>query len=127
MPKKIKAEELDEVIENLSNVQGMADDIDPKVSPLTAEAMGHADAGLSISLGVSVMPFYMATLSPEPALQNLIKDYINDTSGEMIGCWAITEPQHGSDAILGVDPKYDDLVRETIARGLVSKGKATAS
>lgn len=87
---------------------GMAEDMDPKVGPIISETMGHADAGLQISLGVSVMPFYMATLSPEPALQNMVKDYINDTNGDIIGCWAITEPQHGSDAILGINPKYDD-------------------
>ena len=87
---------------------GLAEDMDPKVGPLISETMGHADAGLQISLGVSVMPFYVATLSPEPAMQQMIKDYINDTSGEITGCWAITEPQHGSDGILGINPQYDD-------------------
>jgi len=87
---------------------GMAEDMNPKVGPLIAETLCHADAGLQISLSVSVMPFYIAILSPEPALQNMIKDYINDTEGEMIGCWAITEPTHGSDALLGINPKFDD-------------------
>lgn len=87
---------------------GMAGDMDPNIGPLISECMGHADAGLSISLSVSVMPFYAAALSPEPVLQSMVKDYINDTSGEMIGCWAITEPAHGSDAILGINAKYDD-------------------
>jgi len=87
---------------------GMAGDMDPKVGPLLSEVMAHADAGLTISLSVSVMPFYAAGMSTEPVLQNMVKDYINDTSGELIGCWAITEPAHGSDAILGINPKYDD-------------------
>ena len=87
---------------------GMAGDMDPRVGPLVSELMGHADAGLQISLGVSVMPFYMAAMSGEPALQNMVKDYINDTNGDIIGCWAITEPEHGSDAILGINPDYDD-------------------
>jgi len=87
---------------------GMAEDMDPKLGSLISETIGHGDAGLQISLGVSVMPFYIALLSSDPAMQDLVKDYINDTSGDMIGCWAITEPQHGSDAILGINPKYDD-------------------
>ena len=91
-----------------NSLGGMADDMDPKVGPIISETMGHGDAGLQISLGVSVMPFYVAALSPEPALQNMVKDYINDTKGDIIGCWAITEPMHGSDAILSVHPQYDD-------------------
>ena len=87
---------------------GMVDDMDPKVGPLVSELMGHADAGLQISLSVSIMPFYMAVMSPEPVMQDMVKDYINDTKGELIGCWAITEPEHGSDGILGINPKYDD-------------------
>jgi alkylation response protein AidB-like acyl-CoA dehydrogenase len=87
---------------------GMAGDMDPNVGPLISELMGHADAGLAVSLGASVTPFYYATLSQEPVLQNMIKDFINDTNGDLIGCWAITEPAHGSDAIMGLNPKYDD-------------------
>jgi alkylation response protein AidB-like acyl-CoA dehydrogenase len=87
---------------------GMAGEMDPKVGPLIAEILGHADAGLQISLGVSVMPFFIAAMSPEPALQSVVKEYVNDLKGDIIGCWAITEPNHGSDAILGINPKYDD-------------------
>jgi len=87
---------------------GMAEDMDPKVGPLISETLGHADAGLSISMGASGMPFYFAAISQDPDLLKIVKDYANDTSGEMIGCWAITEPQHGSDAILSLNPKFDD-------------------
>ncbi|MCP4749628.1 MAG: acyl-CoA/acyl-ACP dehydrogenase [Proteobacteria bacterium] len=87
---------------------GLADELDPKIGPLMAEELGYGDAGLAISLSVSIMPFYLATLSPDPALQNMVKDYINDTEGDLIGCWAITEPEHGSDSLLGIDPNFDN-------------------
>jgi alkylation response protein AidB-like acyl-CoA dehydrogenase len=87
---------------------GMAEDMDPKVGPLISEILGHADAGLQISMGAGGMPYFFAALSPEPALQNMVKDYINDINGDIIGCWAITEPMHGSDGILGINPEYDD-------------------
>ncbi len=87
---------------------GMMEEMDPKVGPLIAEEMGHADAGLAVSLGVSVMPFFLATLSPEPELQQLARDYCEDKEANLIGCWAITEPEHGSDWVFGTDPEFDD-------------------
>lgn len=87
---------------------GMGDDIDPKAKLIMAEELGYADAGLAISLGVSANPFRIAALSSDPELQQLARDFCNDTKGEMIGCWAITEPAHGSDYIMAMDPKFDD-------------------
>ncbi len=87
---------------------GMAEDMDPKVGPLISQEMGYADAGLAISLGVNGFPITFAMMSPEPELQQLVRDYCEDTKGEIIGCWAITEPDHGSDWILGTNPKFDD-------------------
>ncbi|MCP4750395.1 MAG: acyl-CoA/acyl-ACP dehydrogenase [Proteobacteria bacterium] len=87
---------------------GMEGELDPSVGALVAEEMGYGDAGLAISLSVSAFPFRLAAMSPEPALQQMAKDYANDTSGKIIGCWAITEPGHGSDWILGTNPKFDD-------------------
>ena len=87
---------------------GMAEDMDPKAGALMAQEMGYADAGLSISLGVGGFPITFAMMSPEPELQQLVRDYCEDTKGEIIGCWAITEPDHGSDWILGIHPKFDD-------------------
>ncbi len=83
-------------------------DLDPKLGPIIAEEMGHADAGLTISLGVSSMPFYLATMSQEPKLHQIAKDYCEDTKGELIGCWAITEPAHGTDWIFATVPDFDD-------------------
>jgi alkylation response protein AidB-like acyl-CoA dehydrogenase len=82
--------------------------MDPKAGPLMAEMMGYGDAGLTISLGVSGFPMTFAMMSPEAELQDLVRAYCEDTKGEIIGCWAITEPDHGSDWILGTNPKFDD-------------------
>jgi alkylation response protein AidB-like acyl-CoA dehydrogenase len=68
--------------------------------------MGQASVGLTISLGVSTLPFVFASLSPEPEMQKLVKDYCADEKAEIIGCWAITEPDHGSDWL--VDPNTED-------------------
>jgi alkylation response protein AidB-like acyl-CoA dehydrogenase len=87
---------------------GMAGEMDPKAGPIISQEMGYADAGLAISTGACGMPFGMAAMSPDPKLQELARDYCKYTKGELIGCWAITEPMHGSDWVNATDPKFDD-------------------
>jgi alkylation response protein AidB-like acyl-CoA dehydrogenase len=76
------------------------------------EEMGYADSGLTISLGVASMPFAYCQLSPSPKLQALARAFVEDNEAKLIGCWAITEPDHGSDWGLGrEDPRCGPSVR----------------
>lgn len=72
------------------------EDVDPveaaRIGALSSEMLGWGDAGLAISLGVSGMPVNLARNSGNPAL-------IEKFSSDKIGCWAITEPNHGSDIV----------------------------
>ena len=79
---------------------GLLGDIDPLSIILMVEEMGYADTGLAISFGVDSMPFALASLSPDPRLQELARAYCEDRNAQLIGCWGITEPDHGSDWIL---------------------------
>ncbi|MBW2322543.1 MAG: acyl-CoA/acyl-ACP dehydrogenase [Deltaproteobacteria bacterium] len=79
---------------------GMMEDMDIMSSILMAEEMGYWDSGLAISFGVDGMPFALAALSPDPELQSWARDYVEDTECKMTGCWAITEPDHGTDWLL---------------------------
>ncbi len=83
------------------NLGGMAGDLDPMAAILMTEQLGYADAGLTISMGVSSLPFNMAALFPSPVMQQMARDFCEDKTGSLIGCWAITEPDHGSDWSLG--------------------------
>ncbi len=67
---------------------------------LISENLGYADSGLALSLAVTGSPFGYAAMSEDPELQDWARAYANDTKAEMIGCWAITEPDHGSDWIM---------------------------
>ncbi len=81
---------------------GMAEDLDPMAAYLMGEEMGYGDVGLAVSLGVSNMPFSFAALFQYvPELKQMAHDYAEDKKGEMVGCWAITEPDHGGDWSLG--------------------------
>ena len=87
---------------------GMMGETDPKAGPIIAEEMGFGDAGLAISLSVASNSFRLASMSPDPKLQQFAKDFVHDMDSELIGCWAITEPMHGSDWVMGCDPTFDD-------------------
>ena len=96
---------------------GLAEDLDPMAGILITEQLGYADAGLTISMGVSSMPFNYAAIFPIPEMQQLATDFCADKEGKMVGCWAITEPDHGTDWTLGGrDPKCGSSV-EAVLKG----------
>jgi len=99
---------------------------------LISEEMGWAAPDLAVSLAVSITPFAYAQLSPDPAVRDLTRKFCEDTNAGMIGCWAITEPDHGSDWILldseqGKDPQIAPRVR-AVAHGdhYVLKGQKSS-
>jgi len=59
---------------------------------MITEEQGWGDSGLAISLGVSEFPSMLAGISQNP-------DLIGQFNTSRIGCWAITEPDHGSDVL----------------------------
>jgi acyl-CoA dehydrogenase len=63
-----------------------------KVLGLILEELGWGDAGLASSLGVSMFPRWMAASFGNQYLLGL-------TPGSKLGCWATTEPGHGSDQL----------------------------
>jgi acyl-CoA dehydrogenase len=63
-----------------------------KVLCLILEELGWGDAGLASSLGVSMFPRWMAASFGNQHLLEL-------TPGSKLGCWATTEPGHGSDQL----------------------------
>jgi len=63
-----------------------------KLTHLMFEELSWADAGLAISLGVALVPKRLALHFDNQFLLNNIPDHA-------IGCWGITEPDHGSDLV----------------------------
>ena len=78
--------------------------VPPETGVLLNERFGHADAGLAVSLVVSGMPFAMAPLFNDAKIRRLARDYAEDKEGALVGCWGITEPDHGSDWPMGTTP-----------------------
>jgi acyl-CoA dehydrogenase len=76
-----------------------------RLTCLVNEELGWGDAGLAISLGAAEFPAMLAQASQNPALMEIFPP-------SRIGCWAITEPDHGSDVLdFGGDPGRPALRR----------------
>jgi acyl-CoA dehydrogenase len=71
------------------------DDLSPleqvRLRSTVSEEMGWGDAGLAISFGVSGFPAMMAAVGGN-------RELIEMVAGK-VGCWSITEPDHGSDVL----------------------------
>ncbi len=68
---------------------------------LYAEEMGWGSADFAIGLGVTPFPFSFAAMSGNPEImRDIVKPFSEDREAKYIGCWAVTEPQHGSDSLL---------------------------
>ena len=89
-------------------LDGLAGDVaDPKTAAVLLEEVGYGDAGMAIGLSGSG-PFRLAAYSSDSRLRQLARDFANDMEAKLIGCWAITEPMHGSDWVMSADPDFDD-------------------
>lgn len=68
------------------------------------EELGWGDGGIAVSLAVSNFHVIFAQLSGQ---QELIERFAAPDSTE-IGCWAVTEPDHGSDTLTFTEESFRD-------------------
>jgi acyl-CoA dehydrogenase len=68
------------------------------------EELGWGDGGLAVSLAVSNFHVIFAELSGRP---ELVERFAAPDSTE-IGCWAVTEPDHGSDTLTFTEESFHD-------------------
>ena len=86
-------------------------EIDPLTWTLIVEQLGYGDAGICESLACSLVPFLLAAVFGTDDMHELVRDYCNDKDAKMIGCFAFTEPDHGSDWVLAAQSGFDAQVR----------------
>jgi alkylation response protein AidB-like acyl-CoA dehydrogenase len=75
-----------------------------RVRIMINEELGWGDSGLAVSLAVASMHRIFAQMSGTP---ELIERFCGHGKTE-IGCWAITEPDHGSDTLGFNQPHFGD-------------------
>ncbi|KAA0240097.1 MAG: acyl-CoA/acyl-ACP dehydrogenase [Dehalococcoidia bacterium] len=85
-----------------------------RLRALISEEMGWGDSGLAISLGVANFHKTFAMMSGKPAL---IERWCQPGAQD-VGCWAVTEPDHGSDSLTVTEKHFSDpsLKANCIAR-----------
>jgi alkylation response protein AidB-like acyl-CoA dehydrogenase len=89
-------------------VGGMSEDNGPLAGAIMTEELSHGDVGVTASLFVSNFTFGFAALSEDPEIRGWARDYCQDTEARVLGCWAITEPDHGSDWWFGAEATSAD-------------------
>lgn len=83
--------------------------LSPMEVHLVMEEMGYGSVDLSTAFGVSCFPAFLASMVPTDFLiENVIVPYCEDTEAKIIGCWAITEPDHGSDTLAAGTEQFKD-------------------
>jgi alkylation response protein AidB-like acyl-CoA dehydrogenase len=90
----------------------VVDVVDSEMSPmerarmrfLVSEELGWGDAGIAISVGVSGFHKMFAQMSGQPALV----ERFGGPDNRDIGCWAVTEPDHGSDSLTVTERHFSD-------------------
>lgn len=78
--------------------------LDPAATHIALEELGWGSASFAISVGVSSFPAFGCTLlaAEDQALTDeFVRPFTADRSAELIGCWGVTEPDHGTDWLLG--------------------------
>jgi acyl-CoA dehydrogenase len=74
--------------------------LNPLQINLVFEEMGWGSFGLALQTTVICFPFYCACMTNnEELIETFVRPYCECTDGSIRGCWAITEPDHGSDVI----------------------------
>lgn len=103
------------------DVAELKDEVDPKVRPLVAEALGFGDAGLATSLCTDAIPFEMAATSSAHDLKNLARSYAEDKNGELVGCWIELQPgSSGSVQLVGTDHVIKDHKTRWVTNGSIA-------
>jgi acyl-CoA dehydrogenase len=101
-----------------SGESGLEPEEAARVRAIVNEELGWGDSGLAVSLAVAGMHRTFARLSGRP---ELIERFAGPGARE-IGCWAITEPDHGSDSLGFNQPHFAD--REVRANCIARKDGA---
>jgi alkylation response protein AidB-like acyl-CoA dehydrogenase len=74
------------------------------------EELGWASADMAVSLMLTGLPFsFVAAARNTDLIEEFVRPFAADREAKLIGCWAISEPEHGSDQFLLGTEEFSDL------------------
>ncbi len=80
--------------------------LDPVGLHIALEELGWGSSAFAVSVGVAGFPAFGCTLlaaEDEALAREFVLPFTSDRAAEVVGCWGITEPDHGTDWILGAE------------------------
>lgn len=82
---------------------------DPLETHIVLEELAWGSVDFAIGLGVSCFPAFFATMVPNDKLaEEIIEPFCANEDAAIIGCWAITEPEHGTDTLCPYTPEFEN-------------------
>lgn len=76
---------------------------------IALEELGWGSADFAVSLAVTGFPASLAAKLGDAELRkSFVEPFVADRRADFVGCWAITEPNHGSDHFLMNDRQFHD-------------------
>ncbi|MBI9085287.1 MAG: acyl-CoA/acyl-ACP dehydrogenase [Desulfobacterales bacterium] len=82
---------------------------DPLETHIVLEELAWGSVDFAIAIGVSCFPAFFATMVPNDKLgEEIITPFCENKDASIIGCWAITEPDHGTDTLAPYTPQFSD-------------------
>ncbi|HSF47381.1 MAG TPA: acyl-CoA dehydrogenase [Burkholderiales bacterium] len=74
------------------------------------EELGWGSADIAVSLILTGLPFsYLAAARKMDLIEEVVKPFAADRKAKLIGCWALSEPEHGSDQFGIGTEEFSDL------------------
>ncbi len=82
---------------------------DPLETHIVLEEIAWGSVDFAIGLGVTCFPAFFASMVPSDRLiEEIIEPFCACTDASIIGCWGITEPEHGTDTLCPFTPQFED-------------------
>ncbi|MFZ5572700.1 MAG: acyl-CoA dehydrogenase family protein [Thermodesulfobacteriota bacterium] len=82
---------------------------DPIETHIVLEELAWGSVDFGIAYGVSSFPAFFASMVPSDNLiAEIIEPFCECKDASIIGCWGITEPEHGTDTLCPFTPQFTD-------------------
>lgn len=92
---------------------------EPIETHIILEELAWGSVEFALGLGVSCFPAFFASMVPSDRLiDEIIEPFCGCTDASLVGCWGITEPDHGTDTLSPFTPDFSDpaISGQTLAR-----------
>lgn len=84
-------------------------DLTSKQQAILYEELAWGSFGLTVALGVASFPAFGASLvAEEELIEKFIVPFCECKDASIVGCWGITEPDHGTDTLMPFHPNFSD-------------------